>query len=132
MAYRMADHNRWSQLGFIKGYRIELSGEHKIDDMCDDLQGDYPKEFIFTGFHVQCLCHAIAITMDLEEFGKYQQSILDGTEDDFLKGVSIIENVPEGFSNWVAKNQERAAGWANLPYFLSDNIRYAPTMEGLM
>jgi len=70
--------------------------------------------------------------MDLEEFGKYQQSILDGTEDDFLKGVSIIENVPEGFSNWVAKNQERAAGWANLPYFLSDNIRYAPTMEGLM
>jgi len=131
MAYRRADHERRLLNKAVVGFEVVLSNEHPIEDICNDLVGPYPKDFIFTGFHPQCLCHTIGILLAPDELTRELQAILNGEAED-LKSINTVTQVPEGFTNWVAKNQERAAGWANLPYFLQDNIKYAPTMEGLM
>lgn len=54
MAYRRADNERWAQMDFVLGQRISLSRSHPRKDICDKLQGDYPKEFVFEGWHPQC------------------------------------------------------------------------------
>ena len=131
MAYRTADHKRWQNLEFVKGFEVKLSGSHPATDICDSLKGPYPKTFLFTGWHPQCLCHAVAIQMDMEEFGKYQQAILDGTDEEFLKGVRGVSEVPEGFNNWVTENAERSKGWKSQPYFIKDNYIAGDLNQGL-
>ena len=54
MAYRRADYERWQKMDFVLGIRIELSNQHPIPDICDDMQGDYPKNFYFGGWHPHC------------------------------------------------------------------------------
>ena len=64
MAYRTADNERMNQLEFILGYEVHLSDNHTcLDsqgvprpfyDICDELQGKYPKSFVFTGWHPNC------------------------------------------------------------------------------
>lgn len=54
IAYRRADNERWAQMDFVLGQRVQLSRSHPRTDICDKLQGDYPKEFVFDGWHPQC------------------------------------------------------------------------------
>ncbi|MDR2139829.1 MAG: hypothetical protein LBP50_09815, partial [Tannerella sp.] len=61
MAYHEQAHERWRQLDFIAGFRVVLSNAHPVYDICDELQGEYPKDFKFTGWHPQCMCHTIAL-----------------------------------------------------------------------
>lgn len=59
MAYRYADNVRWQSEPFIRGIRIRLSNNHTLNgkpfyDICDELQGDYPKSFMWSGWHPRC------------------------------------------------------------------------------
>ena len=54
IAYRRADNARWQNMDFVLGQHIELSKSHPKKDICDDLVGDYPKDFVFDGWHPQC------------------------------------------------------------------------------
>lgn len=56
LAYRRADHDPWQQMDFVLGQKIQLSHSHPKKDICDKLQGDYPAEFVFDGWHPQCFC----------------------------------------------------------------------------
>lgn len=120
-AYRTADHERWQELDFVKGIRVSLSNNHTCNgvpfrDICDDLQGVYPKGFKFTGWHPQCRCMATPIMEDFEEFLKRK---INGGE--ARKGV---EEVPKNFKEWVRNNGariEEAGERGKLPYFLNDN-----------
>lgn len=49
------------QIPEIIGYRVEVSPANKYGaarkkDICDELAGDYPKGFVFTGWHYNCRC----------------------------------------------------------------------------
>lgn len=120
-AYRTADHERWQELDFVKGIRVSLSNNHTCNgvpfrDICDDLQGVYPKGFKFTGWHPQCRCIATPIMEDFEGFLKRK---INGGE--ARKGV---EEVPKNFKEWVRNNGariEEAGERGKLPYFLNDN-----------
>lgn len=59
IAYRRADNARWSQMDFVLGQRVQLSKSHPQKDICDKLAGDYPKDFVFDGWHPQCFCFMI-------------------------------------------------------------------------
>jgi len=122
MAYRSADQLRWDKLGFVLGYQVVLSGSHPALDICDDFKGEYPKSFVFTGWHPQCLCHAIPILMTANQYDKYENAILDGTDENYLERIKHIDSVPEGFTNWINNNAERVAGWKSAPYFIKDNF----------
>lgn len=64
MAYDTADHLRVQDMDFVVGIKISLSNNHTclnskglpepFTDICDDLQGKYPKDFKFTGWHPFC------------------------------------------------------------------------------
>lgn len=69
-AYRLGDYERFQQLDFVVGYKVNLSAGHQsnIFDMCDFLSGSYPKTFKFSGWHPNCLCYVTSILKTKDEF----------------------------------------------------------------
>jgi hypothetical protein len=116
-AYLLADHLRWSQLDMVIGVRISLSAQHpdyNFPEICEVLEGDYPKEFLFVGWHPHCLCHEVPILMPQDDFKAY----LKGNEP--LKAKQITE-YSDAFRDFVKGNYERFSGYKSVPYWLTDN-----------
>ena len=57
IAYRRADNERWQQMDFVLGQRIQLSKNHPKKDICDKLAGDYPKD----SYSTAGMCNASAL-----------------------------------------------------------------------
>lgn len=141
MAYMTADYERWQQLDFIVGIRIELSNNHTLNgqpftDICDRLsaplgskntsgKGCYPKDFKFTGWHPLCRCHVVSILKTDEEIAEDTRRILDGEPLDG-KSVNRVDDVPQEFKQWLKDNEERAKRSYSVPYFIKDNPKYLP------
>lgn len=128
IAYRRADNARWQEMDFVLGQRIKLSGDHPKKDICDKLAGDYPKDFLFDGWHPQCFCYVTPITLPPEETAHLTEMMLNGedwrSELKRLKRGREITSYPENFKSWVrdnAENIEAARQRGTLPYFISNN-----------
>ncbi len=118
MAYRTAEQTRWQQFDFVVGYEVKTTqnGTHK-EDICDELAGKYPKDFVLTGWHPQCMCYTIPILKTEEEFWA------DDSENS-TESVNEVTDVPDGFKDWIEENKERiekAEEKGALPYFIKDN-----------
>lgn len=116
MAYRKAEQERWKSFDFVVGYEVKITqnGKH-VEDICDCLKGKYRKDFKFMGWHPMCMCYTIPILKTEDEF-------FDDDED--AKSVNEVEDVPQGFKDWVKDNEERidkAEKRGKLPYFIADN-----------
>ena len=62
-----------------------------------------------------CMCYSIPILKTEEEFF---------SDDNDAKSVNEVEDVPQGFKDWIKDNEERinkAAQKGTLPYFIRDN-----------
>lgn len=115
IAYRSADYERWNDLDFVVGIRVQTSQNHGELDICDMLAGDYPKDFKFVGWHPLCRCNATAIL-------KTKDELMDDLNDDEERGsVNAVLDVPQGFKDYVEANSQRIAKTPKLPYFLRDN-----------
>lgn len=122
LAYRSADHERWQKLDFVIGIEVRTSNRHPEYDICDECKGKYPKDFKFTGWHPQCLCHAVPLMMTDEEYDKLENHLLGlSDEKPVVKGV---QEPPAGFSKWVVDNEWRLRKWKSKPYWLTDNKQY--------
>lgn len=115
MAYRTAEQERWKQFDFVLGYEVKLTqnGRH-VPDICDDLAGKYPKDFIFLGWHPNCMCYVIPILKTEEQFWNDED-------------VSEIIEPPKNFTDWLeanAKRIDKAAENDTLPYWYTDNEKY--------
>lgn len=124
MAYRRADHSRWQGMDFVLGQHIEPSKNHKIEDICDKLQGDYPKDFQFDGFHPQCYCVCTPILMSEDEMAKVNEAFLKG-ETYTPKGKQITD-YPQGFKDWVREKADKivdAHDYGKDPYFVRNNYQ---------
>lgn len=122
IAYRRADHERWQQMDFVLGQRVQLSKNHPRPDICDKLQGDYPKEFVFDGWHPQCFCFVTPILVDAEEMAKVNEAFLKG-EKYIPKGQRVTE-YPDNFKDWVREHAEDIADARDRgtePYFIRNN-----------
>ena len=137
MAYRSADNARWANIPFIIGQKICLSNNHTLNgvpfvDICDDLAGVYPKEFPFIGWHPLCRCHAESVMCSDEEYERFQESVMEGTEEDFVFSGRITD-MPDNFKKWEADNADRLAraeARGTLPYFMrNDIVRRKPIKE---
>lgn len=128
IAYRTADFTRWQQLDFVVGIEIRLSNNHPCHDICDILAGKYPKDFKFTGWHPQCMCHAVSILKTVEEMQADNERIMSG-EQVVNESTNSVHNVPGAWNGWIDDNRERAKGWGNMPYFVKDNPQYVQGFE---
>ena len=141
IAYRTADHERWLNSDFVVGYEIHLSNNHtclndqgkavRFHCMCDDLQGKYPKQFKFTGWHPHCRCFATPILKTEEEMARDTQLILEGKEP-LSQSENEVKTMPKVFETWMERNQERIANAKSLPYFIKDNFKDGDPSQGYL
>lgn len=123
IAYRSADWERWQKMDFVIGIEIKTSHNHPEFDICDELKGQYPKDFKFTGWHPQCLCFQVPKLMKQTEFEKLEDQILAG-EPRGVDSKDAITEPPKAFGEFLDDNEERIAGWKNKPYWIKDNPQY--------
>jgi hypothetical protein len=132
IAYRTSDHERWKDLDFIVGIEISLSNNHTclnskgkpepFFDICDELQGKYPKEFKFTGWHPHCRCIATPILKTKEERDADDERIKRGEEPiEPNESENAVKELPDQFKTWMEDNAERIENAKSTPYFLADN-----------
>lgn len=137
MAYRAADCERWKQLDFVRGFRVVLSKNHPVEDICNELsadsendtsgKGEYPKGFVFKGWHPHCYCYCVPLLCTEDELFQLTDQILRGEDTSGFAPANMIEQPNEQFMQWVENNKDRIAettserGWGGLPYFLQDN-----------
>lgn len=130
MAYRLADWERWQQMDFVVGIRIQLSNNHTcmgkdgnphpFHDICDELAGDYPKSFKWTGWHPQCRCNAVPILKTVDE--KIADNVAKRNGQAPAKeSVNSVKRLPKAFTDWVKDNKNRIAAAKSQPYFIRDN-----------
>lgn len=123
IAYRRADNERWRQMDFVLGQRVQLSRNHPKKDVCDKLAGDYPPEFVFDGWHPQCFCFVTPILMDENEIQKMNEAMLRG--ETYKPRGKRITQYPENFKQWVRDNEERIVAAHDIgtdPYFVRNNF----------
>lgn len=108
-AYKKSDWLLVQQNPNIKGIEIYLSPQHKVYDICDELEGLYPKEFYYSGWHYGCMC-GMRYVLDKE-----------------------IKDVPKGFKNWIAENENRISEWKHTPDWVAENGKFVnPDISKLM
>ena len=137
MAYRESDWARWQSLDFVVGFEVRRSN-HEPEckcDLCERLVGRYPKTFKFTGWHPQCMCHAIPILMDEDTFDQNElaglKTALHGKEYQKQAANNEVTDVPDGFKEWVAEHVDAQENWGSTPYFIRDNFKNGNLKDGL-
>ena len=130
IAYATAQWETFQSNPLVTGIRISLSNNHTtlnrqgkrvpLHDMCDELQGDYPKTFRWTPWHPQCRCTMTPITISDDDFKKRMSALFAGTLDDW-KPQDTVTKMPETFTGWMDRNKERLAKGKSIPAFVKDN-----------
>lgn len=126
MAYRNADQMRWEQMNFVIGYRISRSNNPYSCPICEALIGNYPKDFLFTGWHPNCRCIITPILQDKESFERDNEEILNGGEP-IESRKNHVRDVPRNFKDWIDDNKDRiekANNRGTLPYWARNNAEY--------
>lgn len=121
MAYRKADLERWTQFDFVVGYEVKRSMSGHFDcPMCSRLVDKYPKDFVFTGWHPQCMCYMVPILKTIKEMDRDYDRIMRG-EDPLETSVNMVKNVPPSFDKWIDDNMTSIKKKKNKPYYFRDN-----------
>lgn len=132
-AYRRAEWESYQNNPLILSYEIRLSNNHttavkgkvvRLTDICDRLAGIYPKTFLWEGWHPQCRCVMIPITISVKDFGSYlkakrEQKLKDWKPTD--KGTPKVTEMPKNFTDWIAENKRRLQEAKELPYWITEN-----------
>ena len=119
------------QIPEIIGYRIEVSpgnkyGSVRKKDICDELAGDYPKEFVFTGWHYNCRCklhpliEKLYLTPELEAKGFI--GVDPGTKIVVPPAArqKILDNLPQYRASFPALAQANIVQYRGKQRFLAD------------
>lgn len=120
-AYRKADNEAYKCAPDVVGYRINLSNNHPIKNLCDDLIGVYPTWFRFIGHDDECMCFVTPEIAPDEEFDEYLEAVRNGTDDKFeFKGT--VTTLPANFTHWVRINNYFLDSWESAPIMITDNF----------
>lgn len=110
------------------GYEIRLSNNHTtlingeekpLTDICDTLQGRYPKTFIFKGWHPQCRCQIIPLYCSQADWLRYVRAKRKG---ETWQSKELITELPESFKKWTRSHVALFVDDRVKPYFLTDNL----------
>lgn len=118
IAYREAEQLRISQNNDVVGQRISLSPSHKIYDLCDELKGDYPKDFQWNQWHTNCKCFRTTILKKDEEIINELNS---GQNLPPETSANYVKETPLQLHKWYAENEERMKNWKSKPSFVENN-----------
>lgn len=117
-AYRKSEQVSMLKNNDIVGQRIRVSHSHKVEDICDQLQGDYPVDFDWHGWHPQCMCIREFIQKTDEEF---IEELRRGKVSKPETSKRFVKDVPENFKRWLSENQDKINRMKRKPNFLKNN-----------
>ena len=104
-AYHTADHERWKNQGFVLGIEVHRSKSNKGPcPICDPMVGKYPPDYRFVGNHPFCICFAVPIMLEGEEFTDY---LLTGE----VPQDKIIKTVPQSAIDFVNEKDANKNQW---------------------
>lgn len=115
MAYRLSDYHRRQQLPFVVGIEVVLSAAHPTFDICDSMAGNYPKGFVFSGWHPRCICYTKAIMISKSEF-------VDFTKTGRVDQRRYVRSIPQNAQAYLERHKPAISKWKTKPYFVRDNF----------
>lgn len=129
-AYHTARNERWKNEPFVIGQHIHLSPQHdpeKDNDVCDELEGYYPKDFVWNGWHPQCRCTSDPVMLYGDERKQFYKRMMNGEDMTNYVSPNRVKDVPDQFKRYVENNADRivdAYKRGKLAWHLADNKTY--------
>lgn len=126
-AYHKARNERWQNEPFVIGQYIHVSPQHNIDDICNDLEGRYPKDYVWISWHPQCICTSDPITIQGEEKKEFYKRLMAGEDVSNYVSPFAVLTMPEKYNQYIKDNSEaivKAGMRGKLAWHLQDNTKY--------
>lgn len=129
-AYHKARNGRWANEPFVIGQHIHISPQHDPDedaDICDELEGYYPKDFDWDGWHSQCMCTSDPAMISGEERKQFYKRMLNGEDMSGYVSPNSIKDVPDQYKRYIEANGDKIVGAfkrGKLAWHLADNKSY--------
>lgn len=126
-AYHKARNERWQNEPFVVGQYIHVSPQHNIDDICNDLEGRYPKDFDWRSWHANCMCTSDPITIEGEEKKEFYKRLAAGEDMSNYVGRFAVRDVPDYYKQYIKDHSEaivKSYKKGNLAWHLQDNKKY--------
>lgn len=123
IAYHEANYEKYQQFDFVIGQEIKVSNNlSKHCPFCVAMQGKYPKDFKFKGWHPQCMCSSQPILKSWDEIDVDTKAIREVREIPTSKNE--ITDVPQQMKDWIAANEDKIDAARVKPYFVGENARH--------
>lgn len=129
-AYHKARNERWANEPFVIGQHIHISPQHDPDedaDICDELEGYYPKDFDWDGWHPQCMCTSDPVMISGEERKQFYKRMLNGENMSGYVSPNSIKDVPDQYKRYIEANGDKivdAFKRGKLAWHLANNKSY--------
>lgn len=129
-AYHKARNGRWANEPFVIGQHIHISPQHDPDedaDICDELEGYYPKDFDWDGWHPQCMCTSDPVMISGEERKQFYKRMLNGEDMSGYVSPNSIKDVPDQYKRYIEANSDKivdAFKRGKLAWHLANNKSY--------
>ena len=126
-AYHKARNERWQNEPFVIGQYIHVSPQHNIDDICNDLEGRYPKDFDWRSWHSNCICTSDPITIQGDEKKEFYKRLMAGEDMSNYVSPFAVLTMPEKYNQYIKDNSEaivKAGIRGKLAWHLQDNTKY--------
>lgn len=129
-AYHKARNGRWANEPFVIGQHIHISPQHDSDedaDICDELEGYYPKDFDWDGWHSQCMCTSDPVMISGEERKQFYKRMLNGEDMSDYVSPNSIKDVPDQYKRYIEANGDKivdAFKRGKLAWHLANNKSY--------
>ena len=126
-AYLRGHNERWRNEPFVIGQYIHVSPQHAIDDICNELEGRYPKDFIFASWHPQCMCTSDPIMIEGEERKEFYKRLMAGEDMSNYVSPLAVPDTPPAYKQYIEDNEDaimRAFRGDKLAWHLADNKKY--------
>ena len=129
-AYHNARNERWANEPFVIGQHIHISPQHDPDedaDICDELEGYYPKDFDWDGWHPQCMCTSDPVMISGEERKQFYKRMLNGENMSGYVSPDSIKDVPDQYKRYIEANGDKivdAFKRGKLAWHLANNKIY--------
>lgn len=129
-AYHKARNGRWANEPFVIGQHIHISPQHDPDedaDICDELEGYYPKDFDWDSWHSQCMCTSDPVMISGEERKQFYKRMLNGEDMSSYVSPNSIKDVPDQYKRYIEANGDKivdAFKRGKLAWHLANNKSY--------
>lgn len=129
-AYHTARNERWTNEPFVIGQHIHISPQHDPEedaDICDELEGYYPKGFVWNNWHPNCMCTSDPVMIYGEEKEQFYKRLYAGEDMSNYVSPNCIKDVPDQFKRYVEDNADKivdAYKRDKLAWHLANNKTY--------